>query len=241
MKLPKSMKNITKSQATSVSRQLTAKAQSWGQVAKQLSGMTGKISVGKENISIHEAFVRLGVHTKQNKYTAQDLAMAWSERLKEGQAMHTQKADLDNSWRCPLMVKSVPLTCELGGEVYKLYDKTDKGYKVIRKQILSRVVKAEDKSEKTDTVVSAQVVLKGLVQSMFVEQTLSELAENEVAMNALRRAYIEVEEGVYEPVSKDVHGMWKKGEFLVKAEAVKVTVKAKKTTKKTNKKNTKVA
>ena len=216
------MKNLTKAQATSVSRQLTAKAQSWGQVAKQLSGMTGKIKVGKENISIHEAFIRLGVHTKANKYTAQDLALAWSERLKEGEAMHTKKADLDNSWRCPLMVKSVPLTCELGDDVYKLYAMTDKGYKVIRKQILSRVVKAEDKTENTDTIVSAQVVLKGLVQSMFVDQTLSELAENEKEISKVSEAYIEVSEGQYERVIKDVHGMWTKAvDVVVEVEETK--------------------
>lgn len=232
VKLPKGMKNLTKSQATSVSRQLTAKAQSWGQVAKQLSGMTGKIKVGKENISIHEAFIRLGVHTKANKYTAQDLALAWSERLKEGESMHTQKQGLDNSWRCPLMVKSVPLTCKLGDDIFKLYALTDKGYKVIRKQILSRVVKAEDKDDSTDTIVSAQAVLKGLVQSMFVEQTLAELKENETEMLLLNEAYIEVEEGVYERVTKDVHGEW--------SEAVDVVVTAKEI-KKSSKKNAKVA
>ena len=226
VKLPKSMKNMTKSQATSVSRQLTAKAQSWGQVAKQLSGMIGKIKVGKDSISIHEAFIRLGVQTKANKYTAQDLAMAWSERLKEGQAMHTQKADLDNSWRCPLFVKSVPLTAELGDEVFKLYALTDKGYKVIRKQILSRVVKAEDKDNNTDTIVSAQVVLKGLVQSMFVEQTLAELSENETEVSAISEAYIEVEEGKYERVIKDVHGMWTKAvDVVVEVKEVKKTTK----------------
>lgn len=222
-------KNMTKSQATSVSRQLTAKAQSWGQVAKQLSGMEGKVSLGKRTISIHEAFIRLGVHTKGNKYTAQDLAMAWSERLKEGEAMHTKKADLDNSWRCPLFVKSVPLTCEIDGEVYKLYSKAENGYKSIRKQIMSRVVKAEDKSEKTDTIVSAQVVLKGLVQSIFVEETLASLAESERDIEALSEAYIEVEDGKFEKVVKDVHGMWTKGIEVV------VTAIEKKPAKKTRK------
>lgn len=226
------MKNLTKSQATSVSRQLTAKAQSWGQVAKQLSGMTGKIKVGKDSISVHEAFIRLGVHTKANKYTAQDLALAWSERLKEGKAMHTEKQGLDNSWRCPLFVKSVPLTCKLGDDVFKLYALTDKGYKVIRKQILSRVVKAEDKDDNTDTIVSAQVVLKGLVQSMFVEQILAELKENEAEMLLLNEAYIEIEEGKYERVTKDAHGEWSK--------AINVVVTAKET-KKTNKRTRKVA
>lgn len=230
VELPYGMKkNITKSQATSVSRQLAAKAQSWGQVAKQLSGMKGKVSLGKETISIHEAFIRLGVHTKGNKYTAQDLAMAWSERLKEGEAMHTKKADLDNSWRCPLFVKSVPLTCEIGGEAYKLYSKAENGYKSIRKQILSRVVKAEDKSEKTDTIVSAQVVLKGLVQSIFVEETLASLAESERDVEALSEAYIEVEDGKFEKVVKDAHGMWTKGIEVV------VTAIEKKSSKKTRK------
>lgn len=214
---------MTKSQATSVSRQLTAKAQSWGQVAKQLSGMKGKVAVGKETMTIHEAFIRLGVHTKANKYTANDLALAWSERLKEGKAMHSAKQGLDNSWRCPLIVKSVPMTANVGGESYKLYELTDKGYKPIRKQILSRVVKAEDKEDKTDTVVSANVVLKGLVQSMFAEQTLSELHANEADMMLLTEAYIEVEEGKYERVTKNVA----KDEWSIAEEEIEVVVTAK--------------
>lgn len=227
------MKNITKSQASSVSRQLAAKAQSWGQVAKQLSGMKGKIKVGNDIISVHEAFIKLGVHTKANKYTAQDLAMAWSEKLKEGKAMHSAKPDTDNTWRCPLFVKSVPLTAEIGGVEYKLYANTDKGYKVIRKQILSRVVKAEDREDRTDTVVSAQVVLKGLVQSMFVEQTLSDLTNNQGEINLLSEAFIEVEEGEYERVVKDLHGAWSVAPAKVE---VKVSAKeTKKTTKRTRK------
>lgn len=225
--------NITKSQASSVSRQLAAKAQSWGQVAKQLSGMKGKIKVGNDTISVHEAFIKLGVHTKANKYTAQDLAMAWSERLKEGKAMHSAQPDTDNTWRCPLFVKSVPLTAEIGGIEYKLYANTDKGYKVIRKQILSRVVKAEDREDRTDTVVSAQVVLKGLVQSMFVEQTLADLNENDAMIDDLSEAFIEVEEGKYERVVKDLHGAWSVAPAKVE---VKVSAKeTKKTAKRTRK------
>lgn len=225
--------NITKSQASSVSRQLAAKAQSWGQVAKQLSGMKGKIKVGNDTISVHEAFIKLGVHTKTNKYTAQDLAMAWSERLKEGKAMHSAQPDTDNTWRCPLFVKSVPLTAEIGGVEYKLYANTDKGYKVIRKQILSRVVKAEDREDRIDTVVSAQVVLKGLVQSMFVEQTLADLNENEAMIDDLSEAFIEVEEGKYERVVKDLHGAWSVAPAKVE---VKVSAKeTKKTAKRTRK------
>ena len=198
------MKNMSKAQASKVASQLAAKAQSWGQVAKQLSGIKGKVAFGKENMTIHEAFVALGVHTKTNKYTANDLALAWSERLKEGKAMHTEKQGLDNSWRCPLIVKAVPMVVEVDGEDFKLFELTDKGYKPIRKQILSRVVKAEDKEDKTDTVVNANIVLKGLVQSMFVDETLQALHDNEADMLLLTEAYIETERGTFERVVKNV-------------------------------------
>ena len=68
---------------------------------------------------------------------------------------------------------------------------------------------------------------------MFVEQTLTELSENEAEISAISEAFIEVEEGKYERVVKDVHGAWSKASAKVE---VKVVVKeTKKTTKRTRK------
>lgn len=237
------MATATKAQLNSVSRQLTKKAQSWGQVAKQLSGMKGKIALSKtENITIQQAFCLLGVHTKGNKYTAQDLGLAWSERLKGGNAMHSMESlTTDNSWRCPLLCKAVPMTACIDDEEYKLYYVEDGEYKMHKVQALCRVVKAEDKQQGSDDViVSAQIVLRGLVQSIFVDDTLKGLAESQKEAEAVCKAYVNIGKATapnFVEVVKDAHGKWSLAES--KEATVKVEVKA--TTKKPTKRNTKKA
>lgn len=234
------MTTATKAQLNSVSRQLTAKAQSWGQVAKQLSGMKGKIALSKtENITIHQAFNLLGVHTKSNKYTAQDLGLAWSERLKEGNTMHSSEAMTDNSWRCPLLCKAVPMTAKIGGKSYNLYYVEEGEYKMHKVETLCRVVKAEDKRKNSnDVVVSAQVVLRGLVQSIFVEDTLRGMAESRLEAECVCKAYINMGTAsnpnfVEVEKKEDVWGLAESKDTTAKVE-VKVTTK--KTTKRSSKK-----
>lgn len=203
----------SKSQLKSVSRQLSMKAQSWGQVAKQLSGMKGKVALSKkESITIHEAFIRLGVHTKSNQYSAQDLGLAWSERLKEGEAQHTATFGCDNSWRCPLLSKAVSFNVEVCGGVFKLHEFVDGDYKPVKVQELCRVVKAEDKQKgSNDIIVTAQVVLRGLVQSIFVEDTLKELAESKAKAQSLTEGFIDLGEGddhEWVAVNKTAKGVW---------------------------------
>lgn len=180
----------------SVARQLTAKAQSWGQVAKQLSGMGGKIALSKtEKISVHQAFIRLGVHTKSNKYTAQDLGLAWSERLKEGKAQHTPTSGCDNSWRCPLIAKAVPFKVVVNEDEYTLYDLAEEEYKAVKVQTLCRVVSNADKEKGSgDVTVTAQVVLRGLVQSIFVDDTLKSIEESKAAAESRVGGYINIGE-----------------------------------------------
>lgn len=235
--------NVSKSQISSVSRQIVAKAQSWGQVAKQLSGMKGKIALSKtEKISVHEAFVLLGVHTKTNKYTAQDLGMAWSARLKEGGAMHSNEemAATFSGWQCPLLCKAVPMVAEIGGAEFKLYYVEGGEYKQCRVQKLCRVVKAEDKRKGSDDViVTAQVVLRGLVQSIYVNDTLNGMAESQKEAEAVCEAYVnkgDATEPVWAKVAKDAKGVWS---FVEEEKAVEVKVEvapAKKTTKRGTKK-----
>lgn len=203
----------SKSQLKSVSRQLSMKAQSWGQVAKQLSGMKGKVALSKkESITIHEAFIRLGVHTKSNQYSAQDLGLAWSERLKEGEAQHTATFGCDNSWRCPLLSKAVSFNIEVCGGSYKLHEFADGDYKPVKVQELCRVVKAEDKQKgSNDVIVTAQVVLRGLVQSIFVEDTLKELAESKAKAQSLTEGFIDLGDGdehAWVAVNKTAKGAW---------------------------------
>lgn len=228
------MTNATKAQLNSVSRQLTAKAQSWGQVAKQLSGMKGKIALSKtEKVSVQQAFNLLGVHTKSNKYTAQDLGLAWSERLKEGTAMHSNEcfADTFSDWRCPLLCKAVPMTAQVEDGEYKLYYVEDGEYKLHKVQKLCRVVKAEDKRKGSDDViVTAQVVLRGLVQSIFVEDTLKGLAESEKEAESVCKAYINTGDATapnFVEVEKNDKGEW----VLAENKTVEVTVAVKRTKK----------
>ena len=237
------MANATKAQLNSVSRQLAAKAQSWGQVAKQLSGMKGKVALSKtKSVTIHEAFNLLGVHTKSNKYTAQDLGLAWSERLKEGYTMHSME-DLhtDNSWRCPLLCKAVPMTANVGGSECKLYYVENGEYKMHKVETLCRVVKAEDKRKgSNDVVVTAQVVLRGLVQSIFVDDTLKGMAESQKAADEICKAYVDLGDATepnFVEVVKDERGVWS----LAESKKVEVEVKVETTEKKTNKRNKKTA
>lgn len=236
------MTNVTKAQVNSVARQLTNKAMSWGQVAKQLSGMTGKIELSKtEKITIKEAFCLLGVHTKGNKYTAQDLNMAWSERLKEGECQHGKDIlnITDNSWRCPLISKAVALTANVGGKSYKLYYKDGNEYKTHKVQELCRVVKYEDKEKgSNDVVVSAQIVLKGLVQSIYVDNTIEEYKASKAEAAKVCEAYINagtVTAPNFVKVAKASNGVWS---VVASAEVV---VEVASTLKKTNKRNKKIA
>lgn len=185
--------NVTKSQLNSVTRQLNNKAQSWGQVCKQISKMTGKIEIAKrQKVSIKEAFCLLGVHTKDNKYTPADIQLAWSERLKEGAAMHTATAFAPDAWRCPLISRAMPIEKCVDGENRRLYAKDEKGkYVALKRHELCRVVKAEDKRKgSTDIVVTAKVLLQGLVQSIFIEDTLNEIAAEQRVCNHITAAYV---------------------------------------------------
>lgn len=186
--------NVSKSQLNSVTRQLNNKAQSWGQVCKQLSGMTGKVEIEKgEKISIKEAFCLLGVHTKGNKYTPADIQLAWSERLKEGQTMHTTTAFTPDAWRCPLISRAMPIEKCVDGENRRLYtkDKQSGKYIALKKHELCRVVKAEDKRKgSTDVIVTAKVLLQGLVQSIYVEDTLNEIVSEQRVSDNITAAYV---------------------------------------------------
>ena len=223
----------TKNQIDSVSRQLVTKAQSWGQVAKQLSGMTGKITLSKtEKISVHQAFIMLGVHTKRNKYTAQDLYLAWSERLKEGATMHCATSFAPDEWRCPLLMKPIPMSINVGGAKMVLFHKKNEDYVSYKQQTLCRVVKAEDRRKGTDDIcVSAQVVLKGLVQSVQIDDTFAQLEKSKKECAQITKGYVDFgEKGTHDWCEVVcVNGTWNKVEDKPQTE---VKPKAKRTNKK---------
>lgn len=215
------MKN-SKAQIVSVSRQIVAKATSWGQVAKQLSGMTGKITLSQtESVSVKQAFALLGVNAKSNKYTPEHLFAAWAKELKETTPMHRT-----GNMYCPLLSKAVNVTAFVDDTEYKLYQFVNGKYDAIKQHILCRVVKQEDKEKgSNDILVSAKVVLQGLVQSVFVTETLAKIENDKKAVANIETAFINtgnVSAPVWVQVWK-INGKWTK-------EAPKKTPK--KTTKK---------
>lgn len=191
-----------------IARELNKAAQSFTQVAKQISGIRGKVTVGDVSLSPKECFNALGMHTKGNKYTAQDIFSAWSERLKEGEATHTNTTE--SEWRAPQIVKSLALTAKIEGKKYILHDVDDKS--VFKVKRLCRVCKAADKRKgSTDVIVTANVVLTGLVQSMRIDKTMSELAKSEAEAMALQKACVNVgtkELPVWQPVRRDDNLEW---------------------------------
>lgn len=180
------MANVKKSQVNAVSRQLVAKAQSWNQVAKQLSGMSGKITLDNSTITVHEAFKLLGVQTEKNRYTAKDFAAAWAKELMSECELHR-----GNDWRAPMLCKPVAMVVDVDGKDYRLYTLTDGEYKAVRVQKLCKIVKAEDRGKNsTAVVVSVQNVLRGLTQSVFIEDTLKGLENSRKEAEKLTTGWV---------------------------------------------------
>lgn len=171
----------SKAKLQSVSRQLVAKSATWNQVAKQLSGMSGKITVKNDKITVKQAFEMLGVKTTKNTYTAKDFVSAWANEL---------KVNTNNAPTC-LISKALPVVGMVGDNEYKLFALTEKGYKAVKQHKLCRLVKAEDKVKGSDDViVSAKAVIDGLVQSIMVSDTMKKIDDDEKAVNELIEAFI---------------------------------------------------
>lgn len=64
-------------------KSMTAKAMSWSQVCKQLSGMGGYVEIGEgEKVRPLVMMQSLGVNVSKNSYKVTDIFAAWSERMK---------------------------------------------------------------------------------------------------------------------------------------------------------------
>lgn len=184
-------------------REVAKKAASWGQVCKQISGISGKVAVGDTTMKIKDLMAQLGVVTGKNAYKAADINAAWAEGLKEAVGMYD--IDAANGWRTPLIVRSLPYTIHVGGKMYKAFDKD---LKSIHTRALCRVVKAEDRRKgSTDVVVSAPIVLEGLVQSVFVDDTLRKMREAQADCELTTKVWVNVGKAaapVWKAAIKDV-------------------------------------
>ena len=216
---------ITKKNAVNAGvNSMIKKSASLTQVCKAISGMGGYVAISdKEKVRPLELMQSLGVHVTKNSYKPKDILLAWSARLKEGKQI--------------LMAHAIPYNVDFMGFDYPLYRLKDDKYQRVSVQHLCRVVNAEDKSDATDVVFSAANVLRGLQQSVYVDDTLEKVAKSEANCNAIKEGYINV--------SKDKKGEeWVRivkgddGTWTIATEEEKVASNAKKEAKKSTRKGT---
>ena len=180
-------------------KSMAAKAMSWNQVCKAISGIGGYVSISEtEKVRPLELMHSLGVHVFKNSYKPKDIFAAWSERMKKDGKV--------------LMAHAVPYQVSVFGVDYPLYDLKDEKYVRVSMQALCPVVSATDKTDKTDVVVNPTNILRGLQQSVFIEDTLAKIAKSEAKCASITSGYInvstdkKVEKWVRVEKSKD--GVW---------------------------------
>ena len=176
-----------------------AKAMSWNQVCKQLSGIGGYVSISdKEKVLPLELMQSLGVHVLKNSYTPKDIFTAWSARMTV------------NGKIC--MLHSIPVEVTIDGRTLHLCSKKDDRYIGVSQQALCPVVSAADKAEKTDVVVNVNNILRGLQQSVFITDTMDKMAKSAAKCAALKEGYVNIAtkkgEEKYVPVVKGEDGQW---------------------------------
>ena len=180
-------------------KSMAAKAMSWNQVCKAISGIGGYVSISEtEKVRPLELMQSLGVHVSKNSYKPKDIFDAWSERMKKDGKV--------------LMAHAIPYQVSVFGVDYPLYDLKDEKYVRVSMQALCPVVSATDKTDKTDVVVNPTNILRGLQQSVFVDDTLAKIAKSEAKCASITSGYInvstdkKVEKWVRVEKSKD--GVW---------------------------------
>lgn len=158
-------------------KSMGAKAMSWNQVCKQLSGIGGYVSIDdKTKVRPLELMQSLGVHVLKNNYTPKDIMTAWSERMKV------------NGKVC--IMRSVGYQVVINGKEYTLCSEKDGEYKTVSQSVLVPIVSAADKSDKTDVVVNPTNILRGLQQSVFISDTMSKIAKSADKVAAIKAGYV---------------------------------------------------
>lgn len=180
---------------------MAAKAMSWSQVCKQISGIGGYIEIGDgEKVRPLQLMQSLGVHVQKNSYSPKDIFTAWSARLTFNGKVQ--------------IMKSKPIMVVIGGVEYALHTKSESAYLPLRKQVLCNLVSATDRVKGSDdAVVTAQNVLRGLQQSVFINDTLDKLAKSEAKCEALTTGWVNMavkktDVPMWAEVVKDEKGNW---------------------------------
>lgn len=196
------MTNYTSKQLLNGVKNATKAAMSLEQIAKQLSGIRQHIELDKETkVSFHKLMIALGVHTKSNKYSGKDIVLAWSRRM-----MDTDKV-------C-MIAQNVAVNVELAvnGKKRKLRlhtleegDNGEKSYVPVSSFELCRVVNANAKVKgSTNVEWTAKRALLGLHQSVFISDTLAEIASSKKRLEELTEGYVNIAE------SKNDTPVWRK-------------------------------
>ena len=207
-------------------KSMAAKSMSWNQVCKAISGIGGYVSISDtESVRPLEFMWSLGVHVPKNSFKPKDIFLAWNRRLMDGEQV--------------LMAHGVPYIVNFGGYDYDLYQMKQEGeYTRVSVQKLCPVVSATDKKKfENAVVVNPTNILRGLQQSVFVDDTLEKVAKSEAACAAIKEGYINV--STDKKVKQWAHIMkTEDGTWTIAIEEKKVASKAKNEAKKSTRKGT---
>lgn len=169
-------------------KSMAAKAQTWSQVCKQLSGIGGYVEIGDDQkVRPIELMRSLNVNVTKNSYKPADIFDAWNERMKDGKQV--------------LMSKGVPYMIAFNGYPYQLYKESTKEegkFVGVTVKQLCPLVSASDKGTNTVTVNAANV-LRGLQQSLYVDDTLDAIEKSVKKCDSLKEGYINLAIGKKSP------------------------------------------
>ena len=212
-------------------KSMAAKAMSWNQVCKALSGIGGYVEIAKgEKVRPLELMQSLGVHVQKNNYTPRDIFRAWSARMmKDGKVQ---------------IMRSVGYTVVINGKTYTLCSEKDGEYRTISQSVLVPLVSATDKSDNTDVVVNPTNILRGLQQSVFITSTMDKIQKSAEKCAALKAGWVNMGDKKTEKwvrVTKQVDGRWYEVIDARAEVASNAKTAAKKSTKQGAKKSTRKA
>lgn len=179
-------------------KSMAAKAMSWNQVCKALSGIGGYVEIAKgEKVRPLELMQSLGVHVLKNNYTPKDIFTAWSERMKKDGKVQ--------------IMRSVGYAVVINGKTYTLCSEKDGEYRTISQSVLVPLVSATDKSDNTDVVVNPTNILRGLQQSVFITSTMDKIQKSAEKCAALKAGWVNMGDKKAEKwvrVIKAENGTW---------------------------------
>lgn len=175
------------------------KTMSWSAVCKQISGIGGMIDLGDVKVRPLELMQKLGVHVLRNSYTPKDIFTAWSGYMKKGE-------------QCRI-ARNVGYKVAIGDKEYQLYSEADKAKAVRRYELCNLVSAADKKKGSTDVGVTAQNVLRGLQQSVYISDTLGKIKASAEKCGSLKNGWVNMaekatDEPIWVPVIKTKAGSW---------------------------------